>query len=109
MLLMLINFTYTGGINMTLQEKKELIKALGVFLETTIETEELQPVKSAEDETIEMLTIKECKEVAKGLSEHAIRQLVIQGKIPCLRVGKSKRGKILIAKKDFLNFLSTPE
>ena len=53
-----------------------------------------------------MLTIKECTELVKGLSEHTVRQLVAQGKISYIRTGQGKRGKILISKADLLNYLN---
>lgn len=60
----------------------------------------------ANDGTIEMLTIKECAQAVHGLSEHTIRQLVAQNKIPYIRTGQGKRGKILINKKALLNYLT---
>ena len=55
--------------------------------------------------SVEMLTIKECAEAVEGLSEHTIRQLVAQNKIPFIRTGQGKRGKILISKSALLDFL----
>jgi excisionase family DNA binding protein len=52
-----------------------------------------------------MLTIKECAEAVTGLSEHTIHQLVAQEKIPYIRTGKGKRGKILISKAALLEYL----
>ncbi|MDE6133760.1 MAG: helix-turn-helix domain-containing protein [Oscillospiraceae bacterium] len=52
-----------------------------------------------------MLTIKECSEAVKGLSEHTVRQLVAQEKIPYIRTGQSKRGKILISRTALLEYL----
>ena len=52
-----------------------------------------------------MLTIKECAEAVSGLSEHTIRQLVAQEKIPYIRTGQGKRGKILINKAALLEYL----
>ena len=49
-----------------------------------------------------MLTIKECTEVVRGLSEHTVRQLVAQGKVKYIRTGQGKRGKILINKEELL-------
>lgn len=58
------------------------------------------------DDTIEMLTIKECTQTVHGLSEHTVRQLVAQNKIPYIRTGQGKRGKILINKKVLLDYLT---
>ena len=88
---------------MTVKNKEDLIKSLTELLEAIIVVEEPQ----SEDDTVEMLTIKECSKIFKGISEHAIRQLVTQGKIPCIRVGESKRGKILIDKKALFNYLNS--
>lgn len=60
----------------------------------------------ANDNTIEMLTIKECAQTVHGLTEHTIRQLIAQNKIPYIRTGQGKRGKILINKKALLDYLA---
>ena len=54
---------------------------------------------------MEMLTIKECSEAVKGLSEHTVCQLVAQEKIPYIRTGHGKRGKILISRSALLEYL----
>lgn len=56
-------------------------------------------------EPVEMLTIKECTQTVSGLSEHTVRQLVAQKKIPYIRTGQGKRGKILISKTALLDYL----
>jgi len=53
-----------------------------------------------------MLTIKECTEIIKGLSEHTVRQLVTQGKVKYIRTGQGKRGKILINKEDLIKLFA---
>ena len=57
-------------------------------------------------EKLEMLTIKECAELIRGLSEHTVRQLVKQGKIKSIRTGEGKSGKILVNKADFVAYFS---
>ena len=57
-------------------------------------------------EKLEMLTIKECAELIRGLSEHTVRQLVKQGKIKSIRTGEGKSGKILGNKADFVAYFS---
>ena len=52
-----------------------------------------------------MLTVKECTEAVKGLSEHTVRQLIAQEKIPFIRTGQGKRGKILVSKAGLLEYL----
>lgn len=53
---------------------------------------------------IEMLTVKECTQVIKGISESTVRQLVKQGKLPHIRAGVGKNGKILIRKSALIEF-----
>ena len=52
-----------------------------------------------------MLTIKECTEAVKGISEHTIRKLVAQGRVRYIRTGAGERGKILICKQSLLDYL----
>lgn len=92
---------------MTAEKKKELIKAFGDLLEAVIEVDSTPPIQNDKEDSVELLTVKECTQVVNGLSEHAIRQLVTQNKITHVRIGKSRRGKILIAKKDLLSYLKT--
>ena len=93
---------------MTIHSKQELISKIVALLNEPIEIEEKSSTKSPKpDEKIEMLTIKECTELVNGLSEHTVRQLVMQDKIPYVRAGQSKRGKILISKTDLLDYLNT--
>lgn len=54
---------------------------------------------------MEMLTIKECTEAVKGVSEHTIRKLVSQGRVRFIRTGEGERGKILISKQSLLDYL----
>ena len=92
---------------MTTNSKQELISKIVTLLnELIIITENAENVISPKDEKLEMLTIKECTELVKGLSEHTVRQLVKQNKIPYVRAGKGNRGKILISKTDLLNYLN---
>ena len=61
--------------------------------------------KSA-DNPVEMLTVKECTEAVKGLSEHTVRKLIKQGKLPYLRTGDGVNGKMLINKADLLAYFN---
>ena len=75
-----------------------------------VENEDNKKNKSATVSTsapVEMLTIKECAKAVTGLSEHTIRQLVAQEKIPYIRTGKGKRGKILISKSALYDYLES--
>ncbi|WP_455527871.1 helix-turn-helix domain-containing protein [Huintestinicola sp.] len=86
-------------------KKEEIITQIAALLSQLIETEN-NIEKSKTAEPVEMLTIKECTEVVKGLSEHTIRQLVAQGKIPYIRTGQGKRGKILIPKTALFEYIN---
>lgn len=91
-----------------MKNKQEIISQIVVLLSQLSETEEEKPtvVSPSEDKPIEMLTVKECTEVIKGLSEHTVRQLVAQEKIPYIRTGQGKRGKILISKDALLAYFN---
>ncbi|MDE6596835.1 MAG: helix-turn-helix domain-containing protein [Oscillospiraceae bacterium] len=91
---------------MTTNSKQELISKIVILLNELIEIEEKLSDIPPTDKKVEMLTIKECTELVKGLSEHTVRQLVKQNKIPYVRAGKGKRGKILINKTDLLDYLN---
>ena len=64
--------------------------------------EEREDVK--QDTPTEMLTIHEAAQTVKGLSEHTVRQLVAQGKVPSIRTGAGVNGKILIPKAALLDY-----
>ena len=92
---------------MTMKNKQELIAQIVALLNEVIEAEEKEnkPVSEAAA-PIEMLTIKECIKEVRGLSEHTLRQLIAQDKIPYIRTGQGKRGKILINKSALLKYLN---
>ena len=73
---------------MTKKGKQELIAQVVALLNELIEAaeEDVKPIPEA-SAPVEMLTIKECTEAVKGLSEHTVRQLVNQGKISYIRTG----------------------
>ena len=87
---------------MNRQEIISQVSALLRQLENEEPTE--KKIEKISEKPLEMLTIKECTEVVKGISEHTIRQLVAQNKIPYIRTGQGKRGKILISKSALLDF-----
>ena len=89
---------------MTITEKQELISCVKNFLNDIIEVEPEKPKEIMPNKKIEMLTIKECTQAVEGISEHTIRQLVAQEKIPYIRTGEGKRGKILISKAALLEY-----
>lgn len=92
---------------MTRKTKQELIAQIVAMLNAMIEVEDDAPTMavSVKEQPLEMLTIKECTEAVRGLSEHTVRQLVAQEKIPFIRTGQGKRGKILVSKAALLEYL----
>ncbi len=90
---------------MTITEKREIAEKIKELLLRLISDDESQESHS-ESKPLEMLTIKECAEAVKGLSEHTIRHLVAQNKVPFIRTGQGKRGKILINKSALLDLLN---
>ncbi len=95
---------------MTLKQKNNLIVEMISLLEKSIVADDESPkpqVRTAQNQPLEMLTVKECSQVISGLSEHTVRQWVAQGLIPYIRTGKGKRGKILISKAALLKYLSS--
>ena len=92
---------------MTLTEKEKLIAEIIAILQLKIKADTLVEMKqqdSSVSQHLEMLTIKECTQVIKGISEHTIRLLVNQNKIPCIRTGEGKRGKILVSKDALMKY-----
>ncbi len=92
---------------MTRKTKQELIAQIVAMLNAVIEVENEQQQIAGQKSSapVEMLTVKECTEAVKGLSEHTVRQLVAQEKIPFIRTGQGKRGKILVSKAGLLEYL----
>ena len=93
---------------MKYRNKQELIKQMVNLLNAMIEVEEqAASAPVIDNRPMEMLTIKECAQAVAGLSEHTIRQLVLQNKLPHIRTGQGKRGKILIPKSALLDYLKS--
>lgn len=94
---------------MTMRNKQELIQQVIALLNAMIEVEEERQttVVPPPDATVEMLTIKECARQISGLSEHTVRQLVLRNKLPHIRTGQGKRGKILVPKSALLDYLKS--
>ena len=93
---------------MTTTQKKEIVdNILELLIQLTEDgdTSAPQATKASTAEKVEMLTIKESAALISGLSEHTVRQLVAQHKIPYIRTGQGKRGKILISKAALLEYL----
>ena len=88
---------------MTQLQKQEMITAIVATVEQFLGDDTNQAEK---EEQTEMLTIHEAAQSVKGLSEHTVRQLVTQGRIPSIRTGAGKNGKILVPKAALLNYLN---
>ena len=91
---------------MTRNEKQEIITQIAALLAQLIDSAEtsVNAAENAPEKPVEMLTVKECAAAVKGLSEHTVRQLVAQNKIPYIRTGQGKNGKILISKSALLAY-----
>ena len=80
-------------------QKQALIAEVVALLQTRLmEMEQSQLPQHTPPQIPEMLTIKQCAEMIHGLSEHTIRLLVKQGKLPHIRTGAGQNGKILVSK-----------
>lgn len=91
---------------MTTNRKNELIAQLVSILSELIEANDSDQVAEVSPSAVEMLTVKKCIEAVKGLSEHTVRKLIKQGKLPYLRAGDGHRGKMLVNKADLLDYFS---
>lgn len=91
---------------MTTNRKNELIAQLVDILSELIETNDSEQVAEVTSNAVEVLTVKECTEAIKGLSEHTVRKLIAQGKLPYMRAGDGQRGKMLINKADLLAYFN---
>jgi hypothetical protein len=90
---------------MTIKQKQELIAEVVTILQAKLEADTVQPAPIQNiPQKVEMLTIKECTEEIRGLSEHTIRQLIAQEKLPFIRTGQGKKGKILVSKSALLSY-----
>ena len=54
------------------------------------------------DEPIEMLTIKQCQKVVKGVSYYKIRSMILKGELKFERSGNKPHGKFLVYKSSLL-------
>ena len=91
---------------MTTNRKNELIAQLVNILSELIEANDSEQVAEVKSDAVEVLTVKECTEAIKGLSEHTVRKLIAQGKLPYMRAGDGQRGKMLINKADLLAYFN---
>lgn len=81
---------------MSHERTQEILQQISVLLNSLNENE-TEP-KETKQEKVEMLTVRECSEVIKGLNEYTVRQLIARKEIPSVRTGQGKNGKILVPK-----------
>lgn len=91
---------------MTTNRKNELIAQLVSILSELIEANDSEQVAEVSPSTVEMLTVKECTEAVKELFEHTVRKLIKQGKLPFIRTGEGKHGKMLVNRADLLDYFN---
>lgn len=87
---------------MTIEEKSEILARISMLLDEYI-SKPNSPDRVSEP--CEMLTIKECSQAVKGLSEHTVRLLVARGELASIRTGAGKHGKILVPKSSLLKYV----
>ena len=88
---------------MTVEEKREIMVRISRVLDDYIADEEA--ADNYVSEPPEMLTIKECTQTVKGLSEHTVRMLIARGELASFRTGAGKHGKILVPKSSLLDYI----
>ena len=89
---------------MSTERTREILQQISVLLNSLNESE-TEP-KETKQEKIEMLTVRECSEVIKGLNEYTVRQLIARKEIPSVRTGQGKNGKILVPKAALLSYFN---
>lgn len=81
---------------MSHEKTQEILQQISILLNSLNENE-TEP-KETKQEKVEMLTVRECSEVIRGLNEYTVRQLIARKEIPSVRTGQGKNGKILVPK-----------
>ena len=85
---------------MSTERTREILQQVTQLLNSLTESE------PAQQEKVEMLTVRECSEVIKGLNEYTVRQLIARKEIPSVRTGQGKNGKILVPKAALLSYFN---
>ena len=82
---------------MTAREKAMIITKITEWLERELHADDTPPAPAATETNNppELLTLKECRELVKGLSEHTVRQLAIQGSFRAFAPARSRAAKFL--------------
>ena len=89
---------------MSTERTREILQQITILLNSLNESE-TEP-KETKQEKVEMLTVRECSEVIKGLNEYTVRQLIARKEIPSVRTGQGKNGKILVPKAALLSYFN---
>ena len=89
---------------MSTERTREILQQISVLLNSLNESE--TELKETKQEKVEMLTVRECSEVIKGLNEYTVRQLIARKEIPSVRTGQGKNGKILVPKAALLSYFN---
>ena len=89
---------------MSTERTREILQQVTQLLNSLTESEPAQ--QETKQEKVEMLTVRECSEVIKGLNEYTVRQLIARKEIPSVRTGQGKNGKILVPKAALLSYFS---
>ena len=89
---------------MSTERTREILQQVTQLLNSLTESEPAQ--QETKQEKVEMLTIRECSEVIKGLNEYTVRQLIARKEIPSVRTGQGKNGKILVPKAALLSYFN---
>ncbi|MGM9937184.1 MAG: helix-turn-helix domain-containing protein [Candidatus Ornithomonoglobus sp.] len=91
---------------MTKNEKETLISQFALMINNIPSDEDNKTAYTTASEKgkIELLPIKECVKLIDGLSEGTLRHLIAQNKLPYIRSGAGKNGKILISKTALLEY-----
>lgn len=90
---------------MTSNEKQNLLTQIAFFINSLDADDGSKANETPKcNDKVELLTVKECARAVGGLSECTVRQLVAQGKLPHIRSGVGKRGKILIPRSALLEY-----
>ena len=89
---------------MSTQRTREILQQITVLLNSLTESEPAQ--QETKQEKVEMLTVRECSEVIKGLNEYTVRQLIARKEIPSVRTVQGKNGKILVPKAALLSYFN---
>ncbi len=72
----------------------------------SLHDDEAISLSTSNEQSVEMLTIKECAQEIRGLNEFTIRKLIARNEIPYVRAGQGKNGKKLIPKAALIAYLN---